>query len=109
MLICVPPVCACSPRSDHWPTAFPGLRDARVVVSAGTLAMLSADELAAVLAHERAHLRARHDLVLATFDAVHQAFPHAIRSELPAEQCRLLVEMLADDAAVRAYGRAPLK
>ena len=96
--------------AEERPLAYcvPGLRDARVVVSAGTLAMLSAGELAAVLAHERAHLRARHDLVLATFDAVHQAFPHAIRSELPAEQCRLLVEMLADDAAVRACGRAPL-
>jgi hypothetical protein len=61
-----------------------------------------------VLAHERAHVRARHDVVPATFDAVHRAFPHAIRSELPAEQCRLLVEMLADDAAVRSVGRAPL-
>ncbi len=87
---------------------LPGLRGSRVVVSAGTLAMLSAEELSAVLAHERAHLRARHDVVLATFDAVHQAFPHAIRSELPAEQSRLLVEMLADDAAVRWVGRRPL-
>lgn len=87
---------------------LPGLRGSRVVVSAGTLAMLSTEELSAVLAHERAHLRARHDVVLATFDAVHQAFPHAIRSELPAEQSRLLVEMLADDAAVRGVGRRPL-
>ena len=87
---------------------LPGLRGSRVVVSAGTLAMLSAEELSAVLAHEQAHLRARHDVVLATFDAVHQAFPHAIRSELPAEQSRLLVEMLADDAAVRGVGRRPL-
>lgn len=87
---------------------LPGLRESRVVVSAGTLAVLSAEELSAVLAHERAHLRARHDVVLATFDAVHQAFPHAIRSELPAEQSRLLVEMLADDAAVRGVGRRPL-
>jgi Zn-dependent protease with chaperone function len=96
--------------AEERPLAYcvPGLRDPRVVLSAGTVAMLSPDELAAVLAHERAHLRARHDLVLATFDAVHQAFPHAIRSELPAEQCRLLVEMLADDAAVRSVGPAPL-
>lgn len=87
---------------------LPGLLRSRVVLSAGTLAVLSPQELTAVLAHERAHLRARHDLVLATFDAVHQAFPHAIRSDLPAQQARLLVEMLADDAAVRAAGRAPL-
>jgi Zn-dependent protease with chaperone function len=87
---------------------LPGLRQSRVVLSAGTLAVLSRQEVAAVLAHERAHLRARHDLVLASFDAVHQAFPHAIRSELPAAQARLLVEMLADDAAARTVGRAPL-
>lgn len=87
---------------------LPGLRESRVVLSVGTLARLSAAEVAAVLAHERAHLRARHDVVLATFDAVHQAFPHAVRSEMPAEQSRLLVEMLADDAAVRTVGRVPL-
>lgn len=96
--------------AEERPLAYcvPGLRESRVVLSAGTLAMLSAEELSAVLAHERAHLRARHDVVLATFDAVHQAFPHAIRSELPAEESRLLVEMLADDAAVREVGRVPL-
>lgn len=88
---------------------LPGLRRSRVVVSAGTIAILSDVELDAVLAHERAHLLARHDLVLAGFDAVHQAFPYAIRSELPADQARLLVEMLADDAAVRSVGDAPLR
>ena len=41
----------------------PGFRS-RIVISAGTLALLDAPELAAVLAHERAHVRARHDLVL---------------------------------------------
>lgn len=87
---------------------LPGLWQPRVVLSAGTLAVLSPMEIAAVLAHEKSHLRARHDLVLATFDAVHQAFPHAIRSDLPAQQARLLVEMLADDAAVRAVGPEPL-
>ena len=96
--------------AEAQPLAYclPGLLRSRVVLSEGTLAMLSPAELSAVLAHETAHLRARHDVVLATFDAVHQAFPHAIRSDLPAQQSRLLVEMLADDAAVRAVGRAPL-
>lgn len=96
--------------AEAQPLAYclPGLWQPRVVLSVGTLAVLSPPEVAAVLAHEKAHLRARHDLVLATFDAVHQAFPHAIRSDLPAEQARLLVEMLADDAAVRMVGREPL-
>ena len=45
-----------------------------IVISAGTLDLLDADELAAVLAHERAHLRERHDLVLLPFTALLRAF-----------------------------------
>ena len=52
----------------------PGLRSA-IVISAGTLELLDAAELAAVLAHERAHLRERHDLVLLPFIALLRAFP----------------------------------
>ena len=48
------------------PTAWPGFHS-RVVVSSGAIEALSDDELAAVLAHERAHLHARHDLVLFPF------------------------------------------
>lgn len=86
---------------------LPGVRS-RVVVSEGTLSTLTGDEVAAILTHERAHLRARHDLVLEAFTAVHAAFPRLVRSvnALPAVQ--LLVELLADDAAVRATGRTPL-
>jgi beta-lactamase regulating signal transducer with metallopeptidase domain len=78
----------------------PGLRS-KIVVSAGTLALLDQAELAAVLAHERAHLRARHDLVVLPFGALVRAFP---RSRLVAEvhtTVALLVEMLADDRALR--------
>lgn len=87
---------------------LPGIRGSRVVVSEGTLAELDPDEVDAVIAHELAHVRARHDLVLDTFTAVNRAFPHLIRSEIPVRQCRLLVEMLADDAARRRTGALPL-
>lgn len=92
------------------PVAYclPGLRSSRVVVSEGTLAALNADEFAAVLAHERGHLRARHDIVLDAFGALHLAFPVLIRSELPLVESQLLVEMMADDAAVREVGPLPL-
>ncbi|NYI71121.1 Zn-dependent protease with chaperone function [Naumannella cuiyingiana] len=83
---------------------LPGLRDARVVLSQGTLDTLAPDEVAAVLAHERAHLRARHDVVLDFFTALHRAFPHAVRSDIALTECRELVEMLADDAARRRVG-----
>jgi Zn-dependent protease with chaperone function len=78
----------------------PGLRS-RIVVSAGTLALLDAAELAAVLAHERAHLRARHDLVLLPFSALRQAFPRSRLVRQAHAEVALLVEMLADDRALR--------
>jgi Zn-dependent protease with chaperone function len=86
---------------------LPGVRS-RVVVSEGTLKSLSDSEIDAILTHERAHLRARHDLVLEMFTAVHAAFPRFVRSGSALDAVRLLVEMLADDAAVRAAGPTPL-
>jgi Zn-dependent protease with chaperone function len=86
---------------------LPGMRS-RVVLSRGTLAALSDAELAAILRHERAHLRARHDLVLEAFTAVHTAFPRFVRSGSALSAVRLLVELLADDSAVRAAGPRPL-
>ena len=86
---------------------LPGVRS-RVVVSEGTLDSLTEAEIAAILSHERAHLRARHDLVLEAFTAAHAAFPRFVRSASALDAVQLLVELLADDAAVRAAGRAPL-
>jgi Zn-dependent protease with chaperone function len=86
---------------------LPGVRS-RVVVSEGTLDSLNETEVAAILSHERAHLRARHDLVLEAFTAAHAAFPRFVRSANALDAVRLLVELLADDAAVRVAGRAPL-
>ena len=86
---------------------LPGVRS-RVVVSEGTLDSLTDTEVAAILSHERAHLRARHDLVLEAFTAAHAAFPRFVRSANALDAVQLLVELLADDAAVRVAGRAPL-
>ena len=86
---------------------LPGVRS-RVVVSQGTLTTLADKEITAILSHERAHLRARHDLVLEMFTAVHAAFPRFVRSANALDAVRLLIEMLADDAAVRAAGPTPL-
>ncbi|MGV0717666.1 M56 family metallopeptidase [Mycolicibacterium sp. XJ662] len=86
---------------------LPGVRS-RVVVSEGTLSALADNEFAAILSHERAHLRARHDLVLEMFTAVHAAFPRFVRSASALGAVRLLIEMLADDAALRTAGPTPL-
>jgi bla regulator protein blaR1 len=78
----------------------PGLRSA-IVISAGALDLLDQAELAAVLAHERAHLRARHDLVLLPFTALLRAFRWSATARAANQEVALLVEMLADDRARR--------
>jgi Zn-dependent protease with chaperone function len=92
------------------PVAYclPGVNAARVVVSAGALGRLDDGEMRAVLAHERAHLRARHDLVLEAFTVLHRAFPRWVSSRAALAEVRLLVELLADRAAARHHGRRPL-
>ena len=86
---------------------LPGLRH-RVVLSEGTLDNLGDDELRAILRHEHSHLRARHDLILEAFTAVYEAFPRIVRSGSALGSVKLLVELLADDSAVRKTGPAPL-
>jgi len=81
---------------------LPGLRSrSRIVVSVGALELLGRGELAAVLAHERAHLRERHDLVLLPFTALRRAFPRSATCTGAQRAVALLVEMLADDRALR--------
>lgn len=78
----------------------PGLRSA-IVISAGAIDLLDQAELAAVLAHERAHLRARHDLVLLPFTALLRAFRWSAIAREANREVALLVEMMADDRARR--------
>jgi beta-lactamase regulating signal transducer with metallopeptidase domain len=78
----------------------PGVRS-KVVVSAGTLELLGPYELAAVLAHERAHARERHDLVLLPFASLRRIFPQARIVGRTLDAVELLIEMAADDRARR--------
>ena len=81
----------------------PGIRTATVLTE-GLIDALSADELAAVIAHERTHLDQLHHLVRLAFRAWHSAipwFPIANRAE---RSVVTLTEMLADDGARRAVG-----
>ena len=91
------------------PVAYclPGLRS-RVVLSRGALDLLDRPELDAVLAHERAHLAQRHDLVVLPFVALAATFRQLPPVRVAADQVALLVEMLADDVAARRHSRAAL-
>jgi Zn-dependent protease with chaperone function len=82
---------------------LPGIRS-QIVVSVGTLDLLGPAELTAVLAHERAHLRARHDLVLIPFTSLRRAFPRSRMIVQAHRTVALLVEMMADDRALRVRG-----
>src|ERR1700722_4218486 len=79
---------------------LPGLRSA-IVISAGTLDLLDSAELAAVLAHERAHLRERHALVLLPFVALLNGFAWSPVVRKAHQAVALLIEMHADDMARR--------
>jgi beta-lactamase regulating signal transducer with metallopeptidase domain len=84
----------------------PGLRS-HIVISAGTLDLLDQAELTAVLAHEHAHLRERHDLVLLPFTALLLAFRWSELVRDAYTEVAMLVEMLADDRALRLRPVAP--
>ena len=86
---------------------LPGRRG-RVVVTTGALDRLPADQLTVVLAHERAHLRGRHDLVLLFTAVLASAFPFVPLFRGAQRRVPGLLEMAADDAAVRSGGRHAL-
>ena len=75
-------------------------RDApRVVFTTGALSALDDDELAAVLAHEHAHLVERHDLVALPFFAWVTALPWFPGVRRARSSVATLLEMVADDRA----------
>lgn len=86
---------------------IPG-RSRKVVVTDSALALLDTAEVDAVIEHERAHLRARHDLVLEAFTALHASFPRFVRSRLALDAVHRLLEMLADDGAAARVGPGAL-
>lgn len=86
---------------------LPGRRE-RIVVTTGALALLDDDQLAAALAHERAHLRQRHDLVIANALGLARAFPRVRLFRDALTETTRLVELLADDVAARSTDRLTL-
>jgi len=95
---------------DHpTPVAYclPGRRS-RLVVSVGVLDALEPRQLRAVLAHERAHLRERHDLVVLPFVAWGATVPFVPGMRCAQLAVAALIEMRADDVAAARVGRAEL-
>jgi Zn-dependent protease with chaperone function len=77
---------------------FPG-RGASIVVTTAARDALTSTQLRQVLAHERAHLRARHHLALLAARSVAATLGGRLGSATAVRQVADLVEMHADDAA----------
>ncbi|MBF5029775.1 M56 family metallopeptidase [Micromonospora sp. ANENR4] len=75
-----------------------------LTVLASAAGDLPADQLAAVLSHERAHLRERHHLLVAAVEGLAAAVPWLPLTRQAPAAVRLLVELRADAAAVRECG-----
>jgi Zn-dependent protease with chaperone function len=90
------------------PAAYviPGRRP-RIVITTGALAVLSAEETAAVLAHERAHATGGHHRIVGAAALLYRAFGLAL-FELIRRQVGRLLEMRADDVAVQRHSRLVL-
>lgn len=96
----------------HWidhpqPVAFsvPG-RPGMVAASRSLQHCLSTQALAATLEHEHAHLRGRHHLIVDVVDATAGWLPRVTLFQYGRADVRELVELAADNAAVRRYGAA---
>jgi Zn-dependent protease with chaperone function len=85
----------------------PGRPDT-IVVTTAALDVLDDDQLAAVLAHERAHLSGRHAALSAVLRAVATTLPGLRLFTVGAAEIARLLEMCADDKAADEHGSLPL-
>ena len=88
---------------DATPAAYclPG-RPKQVVITEGALRVLTDDQLRQVLAHERAHIRARHHLALLGANSLAYVLFNQLGSKTASRQIADLAEMHADDVAAGA-------
>ncbi|KZS64069.1 M56 family metallopeptidase [Mycobacterium pseudokansasii] len=82
--------------------------DSVVVVTTAALGQLDGPQLAAVLAHEYAHLAGRHQDLLMVLRAIAASLPRMTLFAAAAERVADLLEMCADDVAVRRHGTTAL-
>ncbi|HTU39097.1 MAG TPA: M56 family metallopeptidase [Acidimicrobiales bacterium] len=86
---------------------IPGIKP-RIVVSEGALDLLDKTEVDAVLAHERGHAHERHGLVMLPLVGISKVFGFVPYARLAPPAVAALLEMAADDYAVRRQDRNAL-
>jgi Zn-dependent protease with chaperone function len=92
------------------PVAYclPGALTSITVLSAGLIQLLDEEELQAVIEHERAHVRLRHDIVLILFTAWKVSLQWLPTARNASREVALLLEMQADDNALKSVARVSL-
>lgn len=90
------------PEAAAWCLPGPGRQ---VVLTSAAAEALDEEHLTAVLAHERAHQRGRHHLLVSLAGALAAAFPRVRAFRDGYEEVARLVELLADDVAAAASHR----
>jgi Zn-dependent protease with chaperone function len=80
-------------------------RPPAIVLTSGAVAVLDRAQLAAVMAHEKAHLAGGHHLLVTTTRGLAAAFPAVPLFTRGAAEVARLTEMCADDTAARTSGR----
>lgn len=83
-------------------------RPHEVVITSSALATLTKPQLAAILAHEHAHLDGRHPEIVAVARGLAATFPGLTLMTDGAQHISRLLEMCADDAAASEYGPQPI-
>nr|WP_248297438.1 M56 family metallopeptidase [Streptomyces sp. S1D4-11] len=91
------------------PAAYclPGRRP-RIVITDATVRRLTPEQLGAVLQHEQGHIKGRHHLPLAAMQAFRSIFRWVPLASHAQEQTALLLEMIADDRALRSHSHEVL-
>jgi Zn-dependent protease with chaperone function len=83
-------------------------RPSAIVVTSAALGALDDRQLAAVVAHERAHLAGHHSLIVTGLRGLAAVFPRLALFSEGLQHVSRLLEMCADDAAVRRHDRRVL-
>ncbi|ARQ62685.1 MULTISPECIES: M56 family metallopeptidase [Mycobacteroides] len=83
-------------------------RPATIVLTTAALNALDAEQIAAVLAHERAHLAGHHPQIVTALRALATTLPLVRLITAGAIEVPKLLEMCADDAAAHHHGRTAL-
>jgi Zn-dependent protease with chaperone function len=76
-----------------------------IVFTSAAIRALGETQIAAVMAHEQAHQRGHHHLLVALAESLAAAFPRIAALRRASEQVARLVELRADDAAAAACHR----